>query len=225
MTIAALDVELCDCFVEYGGVTAEMLLLFTFVLLGSSLIWIGFTVISGPVLLFAGFALLIRTPVYLLSLLGSGVDTRGRLLIAWSGPRGLSSLLLTLLPVFAGLPGSGQLFAICSLVVIASVILHGSSPMLLARAARRRASKEAAEAAGGEVARDFGPGPELPEDDAKNSREDSHSEQPAALSSRGVSSASPGGENRAARSTDRAASGQLGTGAEGAQIGPDRISL
>src|SRR5262245_52385221 len=35
MTIAALDVELCDCFIEYGGVTAEMLLLFTFVLLGS----------------------------------------------------------------------------------------------------------------------------------------------------------------------------------------------
>src|ERR1051325_3426226 len=30
ITIAALDVELCDCFIEYGGVTAEMLLLFTF---------------------------------------------------------------------------------------------------------------------------------------------------------------------------------------------------
>ncbi|MCA1850579.1 MAG: cation:proton antiporter, partial [Acidobacteria bacterium] len=67
MTIAALDVELCDCFVEYGGVTAEMLLLLTFVLLGSSLIWSGFTVINGPALLFAGVALLIRTPVYLLS--------------------------------------------------------------------------------------------------------------------------------------------------------------
>jgi NhaP-type Na+/H+ or K+/H+ antiporter len=222
MTIAALDVELCDCFVEYGGVTAEMLLLFTFVLLGSSLIWIGFTVISGPVLLFAGFALLIRTPVYLLSLLGSNVDTRGRLLIAWSGPRGLSSLLLILLPVFAGLPGSGQLFAIGSLVVLASVILHGGSPMLLARAARKRASKEAA---GGDVARDFGPGPALPEDDAKNPSEDSHAEQPAALSSRGVASTSSGGENLTARSNDHAASGQLGAAGESARIGPSRISL
>src|SRR5688572_17088379 len=52
MTIAALDVELCDCFVEYGAVTAEMLLLFTFVLLGSSLMWSAFTVISGTTLLF-----------------------------------------------------------------------------------------------------------------------------------------------------------------------------
>src|SRR4030095_7924327 len=118
MTIAALDVELCDCFVEYGGVTAEMLLLFTFVLLGSSLIWTGFTVINGATLLFTAIVVVIRTPVYLLSLLGSGVDMRGRLLIAWFGPRGLSSLLLVLLPVFAGLPSSDRLFSICSLVVL-----------------------------------------------------------------------------------------------------------
>ena len=142
MTIAALDVELCDCFIEYGGVTAEMLLLFTFVLLGSSLIWSGFTVISGATLLFTAVVVLIRTPVYLLSLIGSGVDMRGRLLIAWFGPRGLSSLLLILLPVFAGIPGSERLFSICSLVVLVSVVLHGGSPMLLARAARRKALRE-----------------------------------------------------------------------------------
>ena len=152
MTIAALDVELCDCFVEYGEVTAEMLLLFTFVLLGSSLIWSGLTVINGPTLLFTAIAVLIRTPVYLLSLLGSNVDMRGRLLIAWFGPRGLSSLLLILLPVFAGLPGSSHLFAVCSLVVLVSVVLHGGSPMLLARAARKRAIRESLAPASPEVA-------------------------------------------------------------------------
>jgi sodium/hydrogen antiporter len=159
VTIAALDVELCDCFVEYGGVTAEMLLLFTFVLLGSSLIWSGFTVISGMTLLFTAIALLIRTPVYLLSLLGSGVESRGRLLIAWFGPRGLSSLLLILLPVFAGVAGSDQLFAVCSLVVVVSVVLHGASPMLLIHAARRRARKEAHELGQPEVSHQFGPEP------------------------------------------------------------------
>jgi NhaP-type Na+/H+ or K+/H+ antiporter/rhodanese-related sulfurtransferase len=159
ITIAALDVELCDCFVEYGGVTAEMMLLFTFVLFGSSLIWTGLTIINGPVLIFAAFALLIRTPVYLLSLVGSGVDTKGRLLIAWFGPRGLSSLLIVLLPVFAGLAGSQQLFSICALVVLVSVVLHGGSPLLLAGLARKRAAREARalEAAGDEVSRDFGP--------------------------------------------------------------------
>ncbi|HVG32821.1 MAG TPA: cation:proton antiporter [Pyrinomonadaceae bacterium] len=234
MTIAALDVELCDCFVEYGGVTAEMLLLFTFVLLGSSLIWTGFTVINGPVLLFTMIALLIRTPVYMLSLLGSNVDTRGRLLIAWFGPRGLSSLLLILLPVFAGLPGSGQLFAVCSLVVLVSVVLHGGSPMLLARAARRRAAKEsAAEATGSEVAREFGPAPAIPEAaDSVNhdgSRESVASTQPASsLSSTSRTGASTLSDNQevAACCLDATASCQLNKKGESVvQVGSQRISI
>ena len=53
LTIAALDVELCDCFLEYGQTTAEMALLFAFVLFGSSLIWSGFTVLNLPILLFS----------------------------------------------------------------------------------------------------------------------------------------------------------------------------
>jgi len=138
LTIASLDVELCDCFVEYGGVTAEMFLLFTFVIFGGSLIWSGFYQLDLATVIFALVAMLVRVPIYLLSLLGSPVDRRGRLLIAWFGPRGLSSLLLVLLPVFAGLPGSDRLFAICSLVVLLSVVIHGGSPMLLAKIARKR---------------------------------------------------------------------------------------
>ena len=139
LTIAALDVELCDCFIEYGGVTAEMLLLFTFVIFGASLIWTGFSVLSWPTVIFAAFSVLIRVPVYLLSLLGSNVDRRGRLLIAWYGPSGLSSLLLVLIAVFAGMPESDRLFAICSLIVLISVVLHGSTPMLLEQIAGRKA--------------------------------------------------------------------------------------
>ena len=142
MTIAALDVELCDCFIEYGGVTAEMLLLFTFVIFGSSLIWTGFSGLNWPTVIFAVVAMLIRIPVYLLSLIGSHVDRRGRLLIAWFGPSGLSSLLLVLIAVFAGLPGGDRLFAVCSLIVLLSVVIHGGSPMLLARFCKEDKAKE-----------------------------------------------------------------------------------
>ena len=142
LTIAALDVELCDCFIEYGGVTAEMLLLFTFVIFGSSLIWTGFSGLNWPTVIFAVVAMLIRIPVYLLSLIGSNVDRRGRLLIAWFGPSGLSSLLLILFPVFAGVPGADRLFAVCSLVVLLSVVIHGTSPMLLARFCKEKAKQE-----------------------------------------------------------------------------------
>jgi sodium/hydrogen antiporter len=133
LTIAALDVELCDCFIEYGGVTAEMLLLFTFVIFGSSLIWTGFTGLNTRTVVFAAFAILIRIPIYLLTLIGSPVDRGGRLVIAWFGPSGLSSLLLILLAVFAGVPGSDTLFRISALVVMISIVLHGTSPMLLTR--------------------------------------------------------------------------------------------
>jgi len=106
LTIAALDVELCDCFIEYGGVTAEMLLLFTFVIFGTSLIWMGFSGLNWPTVIFAAVAMLIRVPVYLASLIGSHVDRRGRLLIAWF-----------------------------------SVVIHGTSPMLLARFCKEDKSK------------------------------------------------------------------------------------
>lgn len=133
LTIAWLDVELCDCFLDYGGATAELLLLFTFVLFGASLIWTGLSELSLPTILFAVITLLIRLPVYFLSLAGSGVEREGKLLIAWFGPRGLSSLLLILLPVFAGIENSNRLFALCSLVVLMSIVIHGGSTFFFSR--------------------------------------------------------------------------------------------
>jgi NhaP-type Na+/H+ or K+/H+ antiporter len=132
MTIVWFDVELCDCFVEYGETTAEMLLLFTFVLLGAGPIWEGAARLDGRAVLFVVAALVARPVISYLSLLGTPMDRRARLLIAWFGPRGLSSLLLVLLPVFAGLPGAEALFQVCCLVVLASVALHGGSLMVFA---------------------------------------------------------------------------------------------
>src|SRR5262249_6461401 len=133
LTIVVLDVELCDCFLEYGETTAEMALLFTFVLFGASSIWSAFQAISPAALTFAVAVLLLRPIVFAASLLGSGVDRKGKLLIGWFGPRGLSSLLLVLLPVFARMPGSIELFQLCSLVVLLSVVVHGGSLIVLRR--------------------------------------------------------------------------------------------
>jgi NhaP-type Na+/H+ or K+/H+ antiporter len=131
MTISVFDVELCDCFHEYGETTAEMTLLFTFVLLGSSLIWTGFAGAGWREALFAAAVVLVRPIVFLASLRPTRLDRRSLLLISWFGPRGLSSLLLVLVTVFAGMPGSDRLFSLCSLVVLVSVVLHGGSVMFL----------------------------------------------------------------------------------------------
>ena len=156
LTIAALDVELCECFFDYGQATAELGLLFTFVALGTAAIWRGLDVMAPATLAFAAVALFVRGPILLLVLARTDLDRRSRLLAAWFGPRGLSSLLLVLLVVFAGIPQGGDLFDVTALVVLLSVIIHGGSQALLKPGAARRtaaaADGEAARAAGAPAA-------------------------------------------------------------------------
>jgi sodium/hydrogen antiporter len=133
LTIASLDVELCECFFDYGETTAEMALLFTFVALGTSAIWLGLDVIRPATLGFAAVALFVRMLILWPSLAPLTLDRRTRLTILWFGPRGLSSLLLFMLPVAAGVQGSGSLFAVVALVVLLSIAIHGGSLMLLGR--------------------------------------------------------------------------------------------
>ncbi len=150
LLVASQDVELCDCFLEYGEATAEMLLLLTFVALGTSLIWTGIAVIDLPTIAFALIALVARTIVLYPVLTAGHVTGRDRRLIALFGPRGLSSLLLTLLPVFAGVAGSERLFSIACLVVLMSVLLHGGG---IAFYLRRNAPKLTPAQAVAEVSR------------------------------------------------------------------------
>jgi hypothetical protein len=63
----------------------------------------------------------------------AGVEPGSCRLIAMFGPRGLSSLLLVLLPVFAGIPGAERLFTITCLVVLLSVVIHGGGIALYLR--------------------------------------------------------------------------------------------
>jgi NhaP-type Na+/H+ or K+/H+ antiporter len=133
LTIAAFDVDLCDCFREYGETTAELALLLTFVLLGTSLIWTGVAHAGLRELGFALVVLLARPPVVLAALAGARIDRGQRMLVAWFGPRGLSTLLLVLLAVFLGVPQSEVLFRIACLVVLLSVALHGGALIWMGR--------------------------------------------------------------------------------------------
>ena len=132
LTIAATDTELCDCFLDFGQAGAEIFLLFTFVALGAGVIWTGVDVLSWRTIIFAAVALLGRSAVLWAGLRRRGIqlDSLSQRLIVWYGPRGLSSLLLVLLPVFAGWPGGDVLFAYAALVVLLSVVGHGGGLML-----------------------------------------------------------------------------------------------
>lgn len=139
LTIAASDAELCDCFLDLGQAAAEMFLLFTFVAFGSSLIWTGLEGVSWRSLAFAVVALGARSAVLAAALPRKELDPRSRRLIVWYGPRALSTLLLVLLPIFAGLPGAERLFAPAALVVLLSIVVHGGALMV---SGRRTASSQ-----------------------------------------------------------------------------------
>jgi rhodanese-related sulfurtransferase len=98
------------------------------------------------------FALLVlfgRPAIYTLALRATAIDRTSRNWIAWFGPRGLSSILLVLLPVFAGLEGADAAFAPVALVVLLSVALHGGA--LMWRGERAEASAGSGVSAAPEV--------------------------------------------------------------------------
>jgi sodium/hydrogen antiporter len=128
IVIVVTDFDLCDCFLEYGEITAEMLMLLAFILFGALLSSLVGMVALVPAVLFALFVLLVARPVAIsLVLKRTSVSKRARAFIGWFGPRGLSSLLFALLLVIQGVPNAEWLMAITGVVVIASVVAHGVS--------------------------------------------------------------------------------------------------
>jgi len=136
LAVTVLNQRLCDCFLEFGQAGGEMAMLFSFVLFGALLS----TLVTGPLLLpslaLAAVVIFVARPLSIgLVLVRSRVlSWPARGLIAWFGPRGLNSLLFTLLLVDAGAPRSVQLMAVVGTVVLVSVLLHGGSATPIARA-------------------------------------------------------------------------------------------
>ena len=122
--------RMCDCFLDFGEVIAELLMLISFVLFGAVL---STELSEAPLLeatVLAALALLVIRPLAVGSLLAARTATlsnHGRAFIAWFGPRGLNSLLLALLVIEAGVPEGREVFAVVGVVVIASTFLHGIS--------------------------------------------------------------------------------------------------
>ena len=147
LAISVLNHELCDCFLDYGEITAEMAMLVAFILFGAVLSTSIATVPLGPALLLGALTIGVARPLAIaLVLARARISGGARAFIAWFGPRGLNSLLFALLLVHAELPGAEQLLAIVGVVVLVSVFAHGASATpLSAWYGRRMAAQTFAE--------------------------------------------------------------------------------
>ena len=143
LAVTLFNVSLCDCFLEYGEVTAEMAMLLAFVLFGAVLSTLLGTVALVPALALALLALGVARPLALgLVLQRASMSNAARAFVGWFGPRGLNSLLLALLAVQAGVPGAEGLLAIAGVVVLVSVVLHGASATPLSAWYGRRVARQ-----------------------------------------------------------------------------------
>lgn len=128
LAVTIFNVSLCDCFLEYGEVTAEMTMLLAFILFGAVLSVLLATIEVVPALALALIVIGLIRPLSLgLVLRHAAMSNIARAFIGWFGPRGLNSLLLALLVVQAGASDAERLLAITGMVVLVSVIAHGAS--------------------------------------------------------------------------------------------------
>ena len=145
LAVTFLNQTLCDCFLEFGEAASEMTMLVAFVLFGVVLApRLGDVSIVGTLLL-AAFTIFVARPLTiwtLLSVRATRLSHGARAFIAWFGPRGLNSLLFALLVVAAGVRGAELLFAVTGLVVLVSVIAHGTSATPLTAWYGRRIAAE-----------------------------------------------------------------------------------
>jgi NhaP-type Na+/H+ or K+/H+ antiporter len=145
LAVTVVNQTLCDCFLDFGQVLAEMTMLLAFVLFGALLSTMLGQVPLLATLALAGLAIFVIRPVavrLVLRLGRAGLSRYARQFIGWFGPRGLNSLLFALLVVAEGVPGGEELFPVIGVVVLVSVIAHGATATPFSSWYARKASKE-----------------------------------------------------------------------------------
>ncbi|GAA3398545.1 cation:proton antiporter [Streptomyces roseoviridis] len=76
---------------------------------------------------------LIRPGSLLLSLWGTGIDRREKLVAAWFGPKGFASVVYGLLVLQAGIPQGQEAYTLIAVCIAFSIIAHSSTDVPIAR--------------------------------------------------------------------------------------------
>ena len=131
------DIHFITEFMEDVG---QLLTMAAFLVFGAILLTDGLLHMTPKVFVLAIlFLTVVRMVPIFLSLTGTGLTVRDKLFLGWFGPRGLASILFTLIIVDEfDLPGEAELLACVSMTVAMSVLLHGLSATPFAKMMRAR---------------------------------------------------------------------------------------
>lgn len=120
---------------DFMADVGQLLTMSAFVVFGAVLLPAAFDHATWPVFLLAAlFLTVVRMGPIWLSLAGTGLTLRDKLFLGWFGPRGLASILFTLIILDEfELPGEAELLACVSMTVGLSILLHGLSATPIAQ--------------------------------------------------------------------------------------------
>lgn len=129
---------------EFGEAEGQQMSLFVFLLFGLAMVPVMVGHWDIWALLYALLSLtVIRMAPVALSLIGTGLDKREVWMIAWFGPRGIASVLYSLMAIASiGITGYEREFAVITLTVLLSIFLHGLSAVPLTLSYSRSRSNE-----------------------------------------------------------------------------------
>ncbi|MGR3761274.1 cation:proton antiporter [Roseobacteraceae bacterium NS-SX3] len=134
------DIQFIEEFMEGAG---QILTMAAFLVFGAFLLPDGLAHTNPKTLLIALlFLTVIRIAPVILSLAGSGLPLREKLFLGWFGPRGLASILFTLIMMDEfDFPREDELLACVSMTVGLSILLHGLSAEPLSKRICHRAAE------------------------------------------------------------------------------------
>lgn len=119
--------EVCACLYDFAEAESQLLMLATFFLVGLTLAAEPLREASWHAWAYGALSLsLIRMAPVALSLIGLGVRTRTTLFVGWFGPRGLASVLFSVLLIHELPVPNGELIGqVVIITVLLSVVAHG----------------------------------------------------------------------------------------------------
>ncbi len=134
VTVATMSPAIRDAFHAFGELIAELLKLAALLVFGALISprFLAEIPLTGYV--FAAVALFVARPASLaVALIGSTMHVRERVAAAWFGPKGFASVVYGLLILRSGIAPRNELFHLVALVVVASIIAHSSTDVVIAR--------------------------------------------------------------------------------------------
>ncbi|WP_239489782.1 sodium:proton antiporter [Luteitalea sp. TBR-22] len=137
VTIASSSERARLAFAPVGELVSEVLKLGALLIFGAVLTPSLFATLRMQDYVFAGLVLVVARPAAMVvSLLGSRLERREIVAVAWFGPKGFASVFFGFLILEAGVPQAAQVFQLLALVIALSIVAHSSTDVLVARGFR-----------------------------------------------------------------------------------------